>query len=205
MCPRRASSPPRSAPFRSTEAPFAEVESRWTGVGCACVERLDALRSVTRAVTVAPPALLTDSVYPFRSQKMQKRDACRSLRRRTHTHDNYSTPRLNAPHNATWQGRKMRHPRVQRVHPCAHRPTHEEDSRGTNTQTHTRSPRSAKRPRMVCARDKESERGRRTWHVRTTPPAPASATQLAHTRTHASSDDAGAHAGDERSAPREEA
>lgn len=112
---------------------------------------------------------------------------------------------LNAPHNATWQGRKMRHPRVQRVHPCAHRPTHEEDSRGTNTQTHTRSPRSAKRPRMVCARDKERERGRRPWHVRTTPPAPASAPQLAHTRTHASSDDAGAHAGDERSAPREEA
>ena len=112
---------------------------------------------------------------------------------------------LNAPHNATWQGRKMRHPRVQRVHPCAHRPTHEEDSRGTNTQTHTRSPRSAKRPRMVCARDKERERGRRPWHARTTPPAPASAPQLAHTRTHASSDDAGAHAGDERSAPREEA
>ena len=48
----------------------------------------------------------------------------------------------------TWQGRKMRHLRVQRVHPCAHLPP----TRGTNTQTHTRSPRSAKRSRMVCAR-----------------------------------------------------
>lgn len=48
----------------------------------------------------------------------------------------------------TWQGRKMRHLRVQRVHPCAHLPP----TRGTNTQTHTRSPQSAKRSRMVCAR-----------------------------------------------------
>lgn len=162
-------------------------------------------RTLDRGVSVtgafAPPAPRHLPIPYFRSQKSKNvTRVVLSDAERTRT-----TTTLNAPHNATWQGRKMRHPRVQRVHPCAHRPTHEEDSRGTNTQTHTRSPRSAKRPRMVCARDMESERGRRTWHVRTTPPAPASATQLAHTRTHASSDDAGAHAGDERSAPREEA
>jgi len=70
----RASSP-RRATHAARRAPDGRGHAR------------DARVSVTR-VCAAGAAAFADSVFPF--AKIQKRDACRSLRRRTHTHDNYA-------------------------------------------------------------------------------------------------------------------